>query len=89
MADNIFKFPKGTEDLTARDEELQKTINGLLGNITENKENIRSLLYVTMYKDGTAHVAYGGEFATSDIVGILETIKMELVLRTIITTERD
>lgn len=86
MSDNIFNFPKGSrvETSSTQNEEVKHVRDNLRKHLEESPENLRSLLYITVDDTGNATVGYGGEFAATDIIGIIETIKLELALRSLL-----
>ena len=89
MSDNIFSFPRGGKapDTSKPSEEALHIREGLTKSLEQHGDNIRSLLYIIIDGDGNATVGYGGEFAAIDIVGILETIKIELTVRAMLTAK--
>lgn len=81
--DNIFEFPRGAkvDDEQKPSKEATTVRANLEEALVSTGEDLRSLLYVIKDKNGQTVVGYGGEFSTTDIVGILETIKIELTIR--------
>jgi hypothetical protein len=81
MTEVVNLFPGAPKEQPKNREALAATLDDLSKCLAEQKDKMRAAAFVIFTDDDDVKVSYGGEFSSHELIGILETIKMELMLR--------